>query len=353
MDLVIPYEGNDTIRWLKNNGSGGFTAVTVGNTADGPENVATGDIDGDGNIDVVATSADDGGKVQWFKNNGDDTFATAANIGTGIDGASEVIVKDMNNDNRLDIVVALFNGNKVYWYENGENESFTRHNVGDSRLCDSIHVVDIDGDNDMDIFSGSSVDNNFYWFKNTGTASSPSFSKTTIDSSFDDPSSIVTADLDEDNDLDIVVTSDGGKVFWFENDGSQNFTKKTIDGNLSSAEVVRVADMDNDGDLDVIAAAINASTVWYESNASTLNVEVVYPQTAVLYPNPTARVLQLDYVADTNTEYSLFDITGKRLTTFTKTGKHHTLDVSSLSKGTYLLKATSGLQFAYYRFVKE
>ena len=352
MDLVIPYEGNDKIRWLKNNGSGGFTAVTVGNTADGLENVATGDIDGDGNIDVVATS-DDGNKVQWFKNNGNDTFATAADIGTGISGASEVIVKDMNNDNRLDVVVALFDGHKVYWYENGENESFTRHNVGNANKCDAIHIVDIDGDNDMDIFAGSSQDNEFYWFKNTGTASSPSFSKTTIDSSFDDPSSIVTADLDGDNDLDIVVTSYGGKLFWFENDGSQDFTKTTIDGSLNSAEVVRVTDMDNDGDLDVIAAAINANTVWYESNASTLNVEVVYPQTAVLYPNPTARVLQLDYVADTNTEYGLFDITGKRLTTFTKTGKHHTLDVSSLSNGTYLLKATSGLQFAYYRFVKE
>ena len=304
MDIVIAYEGNNTIRWLKNNGSGGFTAVTVGNTADGPENVATGDIDGDGNIDVVATS-DDGNKVQWFKNNGDDTFATAADIGTGISGASEVIVKDMNNDNRLDVVVALFDGNKVYWYENGENESFTRHNVGDSRWCDSIHVVDIDGDNDMDIFAGSNLDNDFYWFKNTGTASSPSFSKTTIDSGFDDPSSIVTADLDKDNDLDILVTSDmgtsAGKVFWFENDGSKNFTKETIDENLNTAEVVRVFDMDNDGDLDVIAAAINANTVWYESNASTLNVEVVYPKTLVLYPNPTARVLQLDYVADTNT----------------------------------------------------
>ena len=153
--------------------------------------------------------------------------------------------------------------------------------------------------------------------------------------------------------MDIVVTSDGGKVFWFKNGGSQNFTKETIDGSLGGAEVVRVFDMDNDGDLDVIVAATSANTVWYESNASTLNVEVVYPQTAMLYPNPTARVLQLDYMADTNTEYGLFDITGKRLTTFNKTGKHHKLDVSSLSKGTYLLKATSGLQFAYYRFVKE
>jgi hypothetical protein len=353
MDIVIAYEGNHTISWLKNNGSGGFTAITVGKTADGPENVATGDIDGDGNIDVVATSID-GDKVQGFKNNGDDTFATAVDIGTGIEGASEVIVKDMNNDNRLDVVVALFNGHKVYWYENGGNESFTRHNVGDARWCDAIHVVDIDGDNDMDIFAGSSLDDNFYWFKNTGTASSPSFSGTTIDTNFDDPSSIVTADLDGDNDLDIVVSSDGGKVFWFKNDGSQTFTKETIDGSfLGGAEVVRVFDMDNDSDLDVIVAGLNANTVWYESNASTLNVEVVYPQTAMLYPNPTARVLQLDYMADTNTEYGLFDITGKRLTTFTKTGKHHTLDVSNLSKGTYLLKATSGLQFAYYRFVKQ
>jgi len=46
-------------------------------------------------------------------------------------------------------------------------------------------------------------------------------------------------------------------------------------------------------------------------------------------------------------------MSGKRLATYTQSGTAHQLDVSSVSKGTYILKATNGLQVNYYRIVKE
>ena len=91
------------------------------------------------------------------------------------------------------------------------------------------------------------------------------------------------------------------------------------------------------------------STVTYTEQ---LSVEE-FASATTLYPNPTSSAVNLSYTTATNTNYSLYDINGKRLATYTQSGTAHQLDVSSVSKGTYILKAISGLQVNYYRIVKE
>ena len=128
----------------------------------------------------------------------------------------------------------------------------------------------------------------------------------------------------------------------------------TIYTEATNPRSVTTADIDKDGDLDVVSVGQKDNTIyWHESNASTLNVEKVLPHTTALYPNPTSSEVYLNYATATNTTYGLFDMAGKRLAKFTQSGTAHQLDVSSVSKGTYILKATSGLQVNYYRIVKE
>lgn len=67
----------------------------------------------------------------------------------------------------------------------------------------------------------------------------------------------------------------------------------------------------------------------------------------------TNLVLKGSHTTATNTIYGLFDMSGKHMATYSKTGKEHQLDVSSYPKGTYILKTTSGLQVNYYRIVNE
>ena len=90
----------------------------------------------------------------------------------------------------------------------------------------------------------------------------------------------------------------------------------------------------------------------YEGQSS-LSSDGPVVETITLYPNPTSSAVYLSHATATNTNYSLYDISGKRLATYEQSGTAHQLDVSSVSKGTYILKAISGLQVNYYRIVKE
>jgi hypothetical protein len=86
-----------------------------------------------------------------------------------------------------------------------------------------------------------------------------------IDENLDGAMCLDTADIDRDNDPDIIATgSNANVVVWYEN---PTWSKDTIDANLLGAWGVRAADMDGDDNPDVVAAGTNAnSVVWYKNN---------------------------------------------------------------------------------------
>ena len=60
----------------------------------------------------------------------------------------------------------------------------------------------------------------------------PSFTARTIGTP-NGPVEITYYDLDLDNDIDIIVPlNPGGKLIWYENNGSQSFTENTIDASV-------------------------------------------------------------------------------------------------------------------------
>ncbi len=128
---------------------------------------SAGDVDGDGNIDVVRTDI-------WFQNvNGDGTRWVQHPIGPNTPpppdfqpsfafDATCSVVCDMNGDGKNDIVFtdAEIPGGKIWWMENldGKGLSWKRHEVpnGDDVRRGAYHclyVGDLDGDGDFDIFT--------------------------------------------------------------------------------------------------------------------------------------------------------------------------------------------------------
>ncbi|MBM4778502.1 MAG: hypothetical protein GQE15_12440 [Archangiaceae bacterium] len=79
--------------------AGTFSAPVRLTTPTSATLVATGDLNGDTNVDVVVST---GTTLHWFRNLGGGAFAPAASIGS--QGASSVAVVDVNNDGRIDVL---------------------------------------------------------------------------------------------------------------------------------------------------------------------------------------------------------------------------------------------------------
>lgn len=111
----------------------------------------------------------------------------------------------------------------------------------------------------------------------------------------DNPKYTISADLDLDNDVDLLVASlYGNNIIWFENDGYGNFISVHIvttlaegalsvvaadldgDGNFGPQILVTTlvdmpksvfcTDLDNDGDKDIISASWDNKIAWYEND---------------------------------------------------------------------------------------
>ncbi len=115
-------------------------------------------------------------------------------------------------------------------------------------------------------------------------------------------------------------------------------------------------DTKNDEETDITGGARvmdSAIDIGAYEGQSSLHSDGPVVETITLYPNPTSSAVNLSYATATNTNYSLYDISGKRLATYEQSGTTHQIDVSGYEKSTYILKAISGLQVNYYRIVKK
>ena len=105
-----------------------------------------------------------------------------------------------------------------------------------------------------------------------------------------------------------------------------------------------------DGTLDIYAD--EAIEIHY-TTANTASIAPLRKQGVLVYPNPVHAQLHLGYPSATPASYTVYDLTGKVHSTHHANGQTHQLNVSSLAKGVYLLKAQHGNQTGVFRFVKE
>ena len=120
LDIVSASKDDDTIAWYEHDGAAdpSWTAANIATNADVALAVQVADMDGDGDLDIVSASQDDD-TIAWYENDGaaDPTW-TAANIATSANGAFDVHVGDMDGDGDIDIISASSFDNTIAWYEN-------------------------------------------------------------------------------------------------------------------------------------------------------------------------------------------------------------------------------------------
>ncbi|MCH7701911.1 MAG: VCBS repeat-containing protein [Planctomycetes bacterium] len=254
------------------------TAVPFGseqNIGDGAQlinAVVSGDIDRDGDADLVTTSQGDN-TIAWYENTGDG-FVRHVISQTAM-GARAVFLVDLDRNGRLDVVTASFDDDTIAWYSNdgGDPPSWTQHVVSSSADgAVSVFAADIDADGDVDVLSASSNDNRITWHENVG-GSPPTWIAQVLNSSAGGASSVMAVDVDRDGDMDVASTqSTDGTVVWYENNGAQPpvWTERTVATGLSGVADIAACDINGDGHADFISVAAGATQVnWHENDGST------------------------------------------------------------------------------------
>ena len=284
MDVVNTDYTNAKVAVLLNNGTGAFAAAVKYNLAAAPEEVLLADIDGDACLDIVV-AVNSGNVISVLMGHCDGTFADAVSINSGTAPVG-VVAGDVNGDGKLDIVncnttgaavgVNLNQGDGMVAYSNG----FALGGQGFA-----VTLSDVDKDGDLDIIAiRSSVTIGVVISLNdgTGTFSGVDFYFATGTT----PRYVKTGYLNNDDYIDIVVTNYNDAnvgVFLNEGTGTGSFNAQVthnVTGQVSIRDVF-LGDVDGDGDIDIAPDAYtsNSASILLNDGDGTFTYNASYAST--------------------------------------------------------------------------
>ncbi|MBX2848868.1 MAG: VCBS repeat-containing protein [Acidiferrobacterales bacterium] len=220
------------------------------------------DIDGDGDIDILAAKRvqQELVLIENLKTASDGTISSkpirinitpsfpAPTDWKGFANAFQADIADIDGDNRLDIVLNVIEKSKDYktlhaglgWLKQPEDLSspWLYYRIGNT-LPDwviGIHLADIDGDSDLDVVTGGYSGLNILDKTYSGASRD-----------FDDPS--------------VTSASSVARLAWFENTGNAKWIRHDISRRVRGMYDMFIShDMDNDGDLDIVAPRGNSGS---------------------------------------------------------------------------------------------
>ena len=269
-DVVAGGSGFNITIFKTNNTGTGATKTTIANSGFFLQNLTMADINNDGWVDIFA--CDDNAASHIYLNDGAGNFTTQSNIinfnlpnGSDNSGNYGSVWTDFDNDGDLDLYIAkcrqsVQNPNdprriNVMFVNNG-NGTFTENaaayniNIGWQTWTASFGDIDNDGDLDLMI---TNHDHDSQIFQNDGTGVYTDITAATGFYVSDiTPIESVMEDFDNDGFVDIFVTGSNSR-FW-RNNGNGTFTK--IEGlfNNNAMESFAIGDANHDGWIDIMAS---------------------------------------------------------------------------------------------------
>lgn len=359
-DLDIIITASNRTDFYRNNGQAQF--VYVPNTPFLPSflgDLIAGDVDGDGDNDVIQFGKSGSGSsapyfALLFFNNGTGTFTQSQNTPFLPFKNLKLEFIDLEGDGDLDILSFggdINNSAQVAIFENdgsGNYSIFSNSNIA-PHIADEISVGDIDNDGDQDVLiSGEMVGPKTALYINNGSGQFSELNNTLFPDIF--ASSNALADLDNDNDLDVVLigSAAGGlpNIFSiiFENLGNNVFiASDSLIGAYIPANTI--ADFNGDGKKDIIIQGFNDNTNIYWNLSLISSVIENSNISFTLFPNPTTNEITVksDYEL-IGTSYNVFDQFGKRVLIGILNKEITYIEMGALPRGVYMLSVGDNMK---------
>ena len=152
--------------------------------------------------------------------------------------------------------------------------------------------------------------------------------------------------------------------------GDWTLVSNTVSSSTRTIVATRANDTGNSNDHTFSASAGSLTVIWaigassqYSSghsnrSATTLSVTLGIPENKLLsfemYPNPASDVLTVQLPTGTEkAEVSVFDYTGRLVSSKTISSNDSTLDVQNISKGIYIIRVATNSKIGVQRFIKK
>lgn len=178
----------------------------------------------------------------------------------------DVAFKDLNNDDYTDLVVANWFSPPTIYYNSGKGEfdSFkllSCYEAEDSSYrVHGIGIDDFNADKNPDIFAVFNGLNNLVYLSEKDEY----ILNDTLKTNNSDGLNISLGDIDNDNDIDAVVTNYKQLAMLWINDGKGRFEKSKFEFGLSKIiNSTALGDINNDGNLDIVCSLYQQVVVWF------------------------------------------------------------------------------------------
>lgn len=306
---IISSSRSGVISVLLGDGLGGFAAPIETSTNADSASFAVGDLNNDGNSDVVTANLTNGNS-SILLGNGSGSF-TVSTIAIGGGSNTGVEVADLNLDGKMDIAFSGSAGVVSFFSGNGDGTFSARRAFGTGSIPNSILSADVNGDGKLDLATSNQNGANFSVLTNTFSAScvSPSFATPTNFTAGIGSLNNAVGDVNLDGKPDVIIANAAGNNFSvLLNNGMGGFSTTVLSTLGFAPDSISMADFNKDGkpDLAITNRFSDSLSILLGNGTGLFTLSVSVPVGGI---NPSALTVA-DFNLDSNPDVVTANVNG-------------------------------------------